>query len=202
MWKRLTVAAVAALSLAACDGRGDHEILAARGPIARNLPPADEGGGDYGGGGGGGGGGGTTDPFDPPPAPQGINVPVTSDGATYPLQEKSCKQVPHLYVVGSSTAMAQGTTIYPAGVVVPGTRANFYIYNAAGQLVKTHLTALATSNCVILQEPEAVSTWDLPPGYYYVYGNFYTLQYPDNYGGVFGYALEHGTLLVTVFRIV
>ena len=63
--------------------------------------------------------------------------------------------------------------------------------------------APAHSNCVIYQEPEAMSTWDMAPGYYYVYANFWTLPYPIQNGQepVQGYPTEHGTVFVTAMRV-
>ena len=60
-----------------------------------------------------------------------------------------------------------------------GAYSNVYFYDVNGQLVKTHATQRARDNCVIHHEPEAISTWDLAPGYYYIYASYWSLV---NYG--------------------
>lgn len=147
---------------------------------------------------GGGGTPTTTEPFNPPPPLGGILVPVSYDGVRLG-HPSDCLQRPHARVAFSNDVV-RGTTLYPTGVVVPSTKANFHFYNAQGQLVKTHLTHHSHDNCVIQHEPEAMSTWDLAPGYYHIYANFWTLPFFTS--GIFtGYPLEHGTVYVGPLRI-
>lgn len=150
----------------------------------------------------GGGGGGTVPPFTPPPRPYSqANVPLYAEGAD-PLVWYSCEQLAHVWVAFSND-VTRGTTLYPTGVVVPGTRASFGIYNAAGQLMKSHVTNPARDNCVIHHEPEAMSTSDLAPGYYFVYASYWSMSpyriAPPDYSG--GYATSHVGRYTTVFRV-
>jgi hypothetical protein len=178
---RMVVPALALAAMtAACEGgvttplREPQEIR--RMPL-EPLDPIDLGDGGDGGGGGetGGGetGGGTptVGPFNPPPRPYlfAPNLPVhlAGPGGTW----LSCGQITHAYW-GFGNDVTRGTVIYVTGVVVPHSRMNWGIYNQAGQLVKTHLTREAGSNCVVAHEPEGVSTADLAPGYYYLYASY------------------------------
>jgi len=174
------------------------------------LAPIDEGGGDTGGGdtgggetGGGTGGGGSPappPPFNPPPAPffiaPGPALPVGSFSNTF----QHCNQLGHVGIAFSND-VTQGTVLYAWGVVVPHSRANFAIYNQFGQLIKTHLTDEAHDNCVIHHEPETISTWDMAPGYYYVYASYWTLT-NDGFFELFdGWPTGHGGKFVTALRI-
>lgn len=167
---KLAVAFGTLCALAACDKSlvdPTHEATAPRRLICADC--------DDGGGGGGGGGGETIPPWDPPPSPLGgLSVPLEYGFNTG--QPRDCLQNPHVWV-GFSLDVPQGTVLYPTGVVVPGSRARFHFYNASGQLVKVHITQPARDNCVIHHEPEAMSTWDMPPGYYYILASFWTLPY-------------------------
>lgn len=140
-------------------------------------------------------------PYDPPPSPvSGVDVPIDYYGISNPLPSSHCLQNTVLYLA-TGNDVQQGTPLYPAGIVVKNTKAKFYFFNEAGQLVKIHLTQPARDNCVIHQEPEAMSTWDMPPGYYYVYANWWTLAYPYGNGGITGWPIEHGTTFITALRI-
>jgi hypothetical protein len=115
-----------------------------------------------------------------------------------------CGQVTHVFwSLGStwSEDITRGTTLYVTGVVVPRTRINWGFYNAAGQRVKTHLTQPARDNCVVHHEPEAVSTWDLTPGYYYLYASYNGLEYYYGVESSFGYAMGYVGKYVGVLRI-
>lgn len=192
---RLATPFAAIMLVAACDTSPVDSTLEATSPRKlREEPidlylPEDPGGGDLGGGdlGGGDPGGGTSiPPWDPPPSPLGgLSVPLEYGFNTG--QPVSCLQNPHVWV-GFSLDVPQGTTLYPTGVVVPKSRARFHFYNAAGQLVKVHVTQPARDNCVIHHEPEAMSTWDMPPGYYYILASFWTVPY-YNSGVYTGYPL-------------
>ncbi|HEX8694209.1 MAG TPA: hypothetical protein VF746_17445 [Longimicrobium sp.] len=201
---RFGLAAVALAVLAAACGDAvaptDSGDTTPRALMAE--PMIDEGGGgDYGGGGGDYGGGGTggttTEPFNPPPPIGGVIVPVEYSGKTG--ESYTCKQKPHARW-GFSNDVVRGTILYMTGVVPKSTKINFHVYNAAGQLVKTHLTHHSHDNCVVHHEDEAFSTWDLAPGYYHVYANFWTLPY-SNGEYWFSYAIEHGTTYVGPLRI-
>jgi hypothetical protein len=171
------------------------------GPAATALPPVCEV--DCPPGGGGGGGGGQIPPFTPPPRPYitAPNVPLYAEGVD-PLEIYECEQVPHVWV-SFSNDVTRGTTLYPTGVVVEDTKASFGFYNPAGQLVKTHVTNPARDNCVIHHEPEAFSTSDLAPGYYFVYASYWSMSpyriAPPDYSG--GYAVSHVGRYVTVIRV-
>lgn len=125
------------------------------------------------------GGGGTYTPppsFDPPPppyytAPTNLYVYYQYNHSGW----QGCNQVAHVWVGGGSD-VTRGTTLYGAGIAVPNSRVHFGFYNAAGTLVKTHLSQEVRSNCVLHHEPEAISTWDLAPGYYYIYASYWGLS--------------------------
>lgn len=195
---------VAALAALACAAAACEKSVLEPGQKAPNDARANICADCEGGGGGGGGGGGTpVDPFNPPASPVGgVNVPVDYYGITNPAVVSSCQQNPHVWVAFSND-VAQGTVLYPNGVVVKNTKAKFYFYNSAGQLAKIWLTQPARDNCVIHYEPEAMSTWDMAPGYYYIYANFFTLPYPIQQGAepVQGYPTEHGTVYLGPMRI-
>ena len=181
-------ALVLAASLAACDGSPVDPGTPAR-PSSLMI----EGGGDGGGGGGGGGsGGGTTTP-DFSTFPSTITPNVTADpfGSTSGFIQ-GCAQVPHVWVAPVLNltsngiyvvSITQGTTIYFTGVVDPNTKVKFAVYNAAGQLVMTHLTNPARDNCVVHHEPEARSTSGLPQGNYYVFAAYWT-YHSENFNGI------------------
>ncbi|HEU4454340.1 MAG TPA: hypothetical protein VFR81_14830 [Longimicrobium sp.] len=147
------------------------------------LPGGIEGGEpiDGDGGGGGGGGGGTVpppDPFAPPPPPLFVWDPMPSATPMFnPSGVYSCGQVTHpFWGLGNGTwsnDITRGTTLYVSGIVVPGTQMGWGIYNTSGYLVKGHGTQPARSNCVVHHESEALSTWDLEPGYYHVFAAYY-----------------------------
>lgn len=167
---------------------------------AQALPPVCED--ECGGGSGGGGGGGTpVPPFAPPPPPNvPVDVPVSYDGVELGT-EAFCYQEPHAFV-NFSRDVVRGTPLYPTGIVPENSRANFWFLDEQGQVVKTHLTANAHDNCVIQHEPEAMSTADLAPGYYYVYANFWTVAYSSGQPRYwFGYPIEHGTTFLWAIRI-
>lgn len=184
---RLALAALSGIALlAACD-RGIVSSRSADGATIRLLSPdidqpIDDGGGggvgdDGGGGGGGGTGGGSTGPgpFSPPPPPyyQAPNLPNYLGGSGGVLY--SCGQITHpIWSIGNTfdNDIPVGTTIYVSGVVVPGTKMNWGIYDQWGNQVRTHLTQPARSNCVVHHEPEYVSTYGLAPGYYYLYASY------------------------------
>lgn len=149
------------------------------------------------------GGGESAEPLSPPPRPFFLqaNVPLYWEGVNQ-FAWYSCRQLPHVWV-GPSNDVAQGTTVYPTGVVVPGTRASFGFYNAAGQLVASHVTRPARGNCVIHHEPEAMSTAGLTPGYYYVYASYWSMSParivpPDSFNG---YAASHTGRYITMIRV-
>ena len=135
-------------------------------------------------------------PFDPPPAPyRTADVPLIYGG--FGWQTQSCNQIAHVKIAFSNDVV-QGTTLYVAGVVVKGAYSNVYFYDASGNLVKTHATQRARDNCVIHHEPEAFSTWDLAPGYYYVYASYWSLTnygYESTYGSPTGIV---GRLIATI----
>lgn len=172
--------------IAACDQSPVEATLEATAPsrqICATCDLIDDGGGVGGGGDGGGGTGTTIPPFDPPPSPLGgVEVPLEYGFNTG--QPVSCRQNPHVWVA-FSLDVPQGTTLYPTGVVVPNSRARFHFYNAAGQLVKVHVTQPARENCVIHHEPEAMSTWDMAPGYYFIVASYWTVPFynPPVYTG-------------------
>jgi hypothetical protein len=142
-----------------------------------------EGGGLIDGGGGFGGGGTTTtttEPFAPPPPPFFLFDPLPTPTPTFtPAGVFTCGDVTHPFWGidnGWSNDITRGTTLYFSGIVVPGTQMGWGIYNTSGNLVKAHRTQPARSNCVVHHEPEAVSTWDLAPGYYHVYASYWGLE--------------------------
>jgi hypothetical protein len=191
--RRATALAAFALAASACAESVLEPHAKAGDARAQICADCEEGGG-----GGGGGGGTTIPPFDPPPSPvSGVSVPLDYNFNTG--QPADCLQNPHAWVA-FNLDVVQGTTLYPTGVVVPHSRANFYFYNSAGQLVKTHLTQPAHDNCVIYHEPEAMSTWDMPPGYYYIYASFWTLPY-YNSGVWTGYPVGLTYGYIAVMRI-
>lgn len=122
-------------------------------------------------------------PFDPPPAPFATaEVPLIYGGFNW--QTQTCNQVAHVKIAFGND-VPRGTTLYVGGVVVKGSYSNVYFYDVNGQLVKTHATQRARDNCVIHHEPEAIGTWDLAPGYYYVYASYWSLTsygYESTYG--------------------
>jgi hypothetical protein len=172
------------------------------GAAAQALPCLDCGGG----GGDGGGGGGAAPPVNPPPPPFIFQAPLTQvplqvEGAD-PTAWYSCRQLAHVWV-GPSDDVTQGTTLYPTGVVVPGTKASFAFYNPAGQLVASHITKPARDNCVIHHEPEAMSTAGLTPGYYFVYASYWSMSPsgvvpPDSFNG---FAASYIARYIMVIRI-
>ncbi|HEX6041585.1 hypothetical protein [Longimicrobium sp.] len=200
---RLTLSLLAGLALAACSDpvTSPRASIDARGPsgicdddtdilnstalfICGPGDPIDGGGGDTGGGGGGGGGdtgggdtggGGTTDPYAPPPQPfdYDTSLPIYWGGSSSTWY--SCGQTTKAFW-GYSKDVTWGTTIYLSGITVPGTRVNWRIYDANGQLQISHLSQPSRSNCVVHHEPEGVSTWGLVPGYYYLYASYMGLQ--------------------------
>jgi hypothetical protein len=159
---------------------------------------------DPGSGGGGTGGGTTPDPFAPPPRPLlfAPDLAIVPGGAGYGLY--SCGQITHpvwgLYS-GWSQDITRGTTIYFSGVVVPYSRVNWGIYDQYGNQVKTHLTQPSRENCVVHHEPEGVSTWDLAPGYYYLYASYTGLQYYYGVESATGYPVGIQGKFVQALRI-
>jgi len=129
----------------------------------------------------------TIPPFDPPPAPfDRAEVPLIYGG--FGWQTQSCNQIAHVKIAFSNDVV-RGTTLYVGGVVVKGAYSNVYFYDVNGNLVKTHATQRAHDNCVIYHEPETISTWDLNPGYYYVYASYWSLAnygYESTYGSPTG----------------
>ena len=93
-------------------------------------------------------------------------------------QTQSCNQIAHVKIAFTNDLYAGGI-LYVAGVVVRGAYSNVYFYDVNGNLVKTHATQRARDNCVIHHEPEAISTYGMAPGYYYVYASYWSLT---NYG--------------------
>lgn len=134
----------------------------------------------------------TIPPFDPPPAPYTTaDVPLIYGGFNW--QTQSCNQIAHVKIAFSND-VPQGTTLYVGGVVVRGAYSNIYFYDVNGNLVKTKYTQRARDNCVIHHEPEAFSTWDLAPGYYYVYASYWSLTnygYESTYGWPTGITGRH-----------
>ncbi|MFY2561547.1 hypothetical protein ACN469_28365 [Corallococcus terminator] len=180
---KLFLSALATLCLAtllsACgepmpESPSDNHEETARSP----LPPLPGEGEDPGGGGGGCGGcGGGSTPVtistaqsSTPPGSISANVPMYPLSYGRPLDE--CRQPSHTWIRYSSP-LSQGGTLTFAGVVAPSSKANFYIYNAQGQLVKTHQTHHSHDNCVIAHEQEVATTHELVPGTYYVYSSFW-----------------------------
>jgi hypothetical protein len=164
-----------------------------------------EGGGGLGGETGSTGGGTpapTVPPFNPPFRPLVFDPNLTLYAEmTDHRSGQSCGQVPHVYLAFSND-VTPGTPLYAAGVVVAGSRINFGFYTPMGQLVMTHLTQPAHSNCVVYHEPEVVNTAALAPGYYFVYASYWTLSttggtYETSYGAPVG---KRGAY-VTVIRI-
>lgn len=137
------------------------------------------GGGDGGGGGGGGGGGtggGTT--YNPGPQVNIQNVDVPVLGYSGSLGDHSCNQIPHLFYVNNQPdyrIVPRGTPIALVGITSPGSVANFGLYTNASVLVKSHQTQPSGGNCVIDQGAEYVDTSDLAPGYYYLWGSYWSL---------------------------
>lgn len=139
------------------------------------LPPAPLPGEEEEPGGGCGGCGPTSTPVtintaqnSTPPVSIPANVPQ------YPLSggrpEDKCRQSSYT-AVSFLSPLSQGGTLTFHGVVAPSSKANFYIYNAQGQLVKTHQTHHSHDNCVINQS--TATTYELVPGTYYVYSSFW-----------------------------
>jgi hypothetical protein len=131
-------------------------------------------------------------PFNPPPRPyETADVPLIYGGFNW--QTLSCNQIAHVKIAFSNDVV-RGTTLYVGGVVVRGAYSNVYFYDVNGQLVKTHATQRARDNCVIHHEPEAISTWDLTPGYYYIYASYWSLVnygYESTYGWPTGIVGRH-----------
>jgi hypothetical protein len=205
---RLSLAVLAAtVALAACKDqplqpRG-ADAGSPRKMMAEPDQPIDDGGGGGGGDTGGGTGGGTTTPpppFNPPPPPFAFasNLPVIFGGVGYNWYH--CEQIPHVGIAFSND-VTQGTTLYAWGVSVPGSHANFGFYNQAGQLVKTHATQSTHDNCVIYHEPETISTWDMAPGYYFVYSSYWSLSPSGNFDNYDGYPFAHQGRYITTIRI-
>lgn len=174
------------------------------GEIDQPLDPGDVGGGGGGeptGGGDSGGGGDAAGPFAPPVQPyfQAPNLPTYTGGA-YPNVYYSCGQVTHPFF-GFSNDVVRGTTIYVSGIVVPGTKMNWGIYNQAGQQVLTHLTQSAGNNCVVAHEPEGISTAGLAPGYYYLYASYMQLQQYYGVESSAGYSLTNSGKYVGALRV-
>jgi len=158
--------------------------------------PIDDGGGE--------GGGGTytpPPPFNPPPPPY-YTAPNLPAYYTYNDGWQSCNQVAHVWVGGGSD-VTRGTTLYGAGVSVPTSRVHFGFYDAAGTLVKTHVSQEVRSNCVLHHEPEAISTWDLAPGYYYIYASYWGLSPTLNpiYFDLYGYGTYRQGAYISPLRI-
>jgi hypothetical protein len=194
---RLLAVLSATAMLAACD-HGVVDSRAPQGGTSRHMAIIDQPIDPGDGGGtidpGTGGGGGTTTPppavapFAPPPPPfifaSGLPLYFSGPGGV----QLQCGQVTHAFW-GFSNDVTQGTPIYVTGVVVPSSRMNWGIYNQSGQLVKTHLTQPAHSNCVVYHEPEAVATYDMAPGYYYLYASYMGLSNFPPFESSFGYIL-------------
>lgn len=162
------------------------------------LAPVDDGSG----GGGYEGGGGSPAPTEPIPGqPLGFfpHVPIW-EGGVYQAQSYRCNQDLHVRVAFSNDVV-RGTYLYPTGVVVPSSKANFHIYNQNFQLVKTHLTHYSHDNCVIQHEDEAMSTADLAPGIYYVYASYWYLTDTSLIPYRTGYPSEAMNRYVTTLRI-
>jgi hypothetical protein len=137
-------------------------------------------------------------PFDPPAAPyRTADVPLIYGGFNW--QYQSCNQIPHVGIAFSND-VTRGTTLYVGGVVVKGAYSNVYFYDVNGNLVKTHATARAHDNCVIYHEPEAISTWDLNPGYYYVYASYWSLT-NGGYESTYGYPTGIVGRLIATIRV-
>lgn len=199
----------AAVALAACKDSplqprtADTTIRAMPVEPIDPIDPIDPGDGGGGTGGGGTGGGGTTTPpppFNPPPAPYFIAPGPALPSGTFSNTWQHCEQIGHVGIAFSND-VTQGTVLFAWGVVVPHSQANFAIYNQAGQLVKTHLTAEAHDNCVIYHEPETIATYDMAPGYYYVYASYWSLSANPPFENFDGYPLGHAGKFVTAIRI-
>lgn len=180
-------------------------LTATPGAFARSMPPETEPGEPPIDDGGGEGGGGiytpSVPPFNPPPRPFLFASDLTLYGQINHPGYQSCNQVAHVWVGGGSD-VTQGTTLYGTGVVVPNSLVYFGFYNAAGTLVKTHLTQAARSNCVVHYEPEAIGTWDLAPGYYYIYASYWGLSpWNSTFDTLAGYPLGHVGVYISPLRI-
>jgi len=201
---------VAAAAAAACGDSVTHSNVQPSRPHYLAIEPIDPvdpgdggggtGGGDTGGGTGGGGATTTTD-FSTYPGTITPNVPVDNYGANTFYYVSGCAQFPYVWVAPTSgnasngvtiTRVAQGSTIYFTGIVDRDTKVNFHVYNAAGQLVMTHLTQPAHDNCVVYHEPEARSTWGLPRGDYYVFASYWS--YHTEYAYNVAVLREHAEL--------
>lgn len=85
----------------------------------------------------------------------------------------TCLQFSHAWVHNASSTIFRGTTLYPTGVVAAGTRVVFDFVNpTTGQIVARHVTQPSRLNCVVHHEPEAFSSWNLPPGRIDIYAKF------------------------------
>lgn len=155
---------------------------------------------DPGTGGGGGGGGTTVPPFSPPPQPffYASDLPIYWGGAGGYWY--SCNQITHP-IWGFSNDVVAGTYIYFSGIVIPGTRMNWGVYNQYGQRVATHLTQPARSNCVVHHEPEAFNTGQLAPGYYYLYTSYMGISQSGGWETSGGYAVGIQGRYVTAIRV-
>ncbi|MGI8666070.1 MAG: hypothetical protein ACR2N4_08570 [Jatrophihabitans sp.] len=96
----------------------------------------------------------------------------------------------------------RGTPIALVGITAPGSTANFGVYTSASTLVKTHSTQPSQSNCVINEGSEYIDTSDLAPGYYYVWGSYWSLT--DYYNIDYYYSHPYGVhnRFVGTFEIV
>jgi hypothetical protein len=195
----LRFAVLAAVALAACKDSPLQPRTPATPIRAMPIEPVDPI--DPGDGGGTGGGGTTTvPPFSPPPAPYGTAPGPYLPVGTFSNTFQHCEQIGHVGIAFSND-VTQGTVLYAWGVVVPHSKANFAIYNQFGQLVKTHLTQEAHDNCVIYHEPETIATYDMAPGYYYVYASYWSLSMNPPFENFDGYPLGHQGKFVTALRI-
>lgn len=140
-------------------------------------------------------------PFNPPPRPFPLFAPnLYVHGQLGSPLYQSCGQTAHAYLPFVYD-MTRGTTLYPSGVVPAGSRIHFGFFTPAGQLVKTHLTQPARANCVVHHEPEAMSTADLVPGYYFVYASYWILTNNGFVATLAGYPISRAGDYVTVIRI-
>lgn len=197
MRNRFLPSLLAVLALAAaCDDVRSPTASAEDVGISKAICADCESGG---GGGGGGGGTTTTEPFNPPPRPFffASDLPVIFGGFDNVYQR--CEQIPHVGIAFSND-VTRGTVLYAWGVSVRDSRANFGFYNQFGQRVKTHATQPTRDNCVIHHEPEEIGTWDLAPGYYYVYSSYWSLS-TTNIDSFEGDPFAHQGRYITTIRI-
>jgi len=176
-------------------------LTATPGAFARPMPPLEDDP-PFDDGGGGGGTYTPPPPFNPPPPPYYTAPNLYTYFQYNHAGWQSCNQVAHVWVGGGSD-VPRGTTLYGAGVAVPDSRVVFGFYDAAGTLVKTHLSQEVRSNCVLHHEPEAISTSDLAPGYYYIYATFWGLSpyLTPIYFDLSGYAIDRQGAYISPLRI-